>query len=59
MGQIERTREGKVMNAHLLLLVMAFVCFIIALVDWPPVTSARMIALGLALLTLAELIGAR
>lgn len=47
------------MNAHILLLVMAFVAFIVALADWPPLTSNRMIALGLALLTLAELIGAR
>lgn len=45
------------MNPHLLLLVMAFVVFIIAMIDWPPVTSSRCIALGLALLTLAQLVG--
>jgi hypothetical protein len=47
------------MNATMLLLVMAFVAFIAALADWPPLTSSRMIALGLALATLAQLIGAR
>ena len=45
------------MNVSMLLLVIAFVAFIIALADWPPLTSSRMIALGLAMLTLAQLIG--
>lgn len=45
------------MNAHALLLVMAFVVFIIGVIDWPPVSSNRCIALGLALLTLSQLVG--
>jgi hypothetical protein len=45
------------MNPSMLLLVMAFVAFIVGLADWPPVTATRCIALGLALLTLAQLIG--
>lgn len=45
--------------AHLVLLIMAFVAFIVAVADWPPLNATRMIALGLALLTLAELIGLR
>jgi len=44
-------------NAHALLLVMAFVAFIVGLADWPPVSSQRCIALGLALLTLSQLVG--
>lgn len=46
-------------NAHVLLLVMAFVVFIIGLLDWPPASTTRCIALGLALITLAQLIGGR
>lgn len=38
------------------LLVIAFVAFLIALIDWPQGTSARCVALGLALLTLAQLV---
>lgn len=45
------------MNVQMLLLVMAFVAFIVGLADWPPVTTTRCIALGLALVTLAQLIG--
>jgi len=47
------------MTAQLLLLGLAFVCFIAGVIDSPPVTSGRMIALGLALVTLAQLIGGR
>lgn len=47
------------MNVRFLLLVMAFVAFIVALADWPPLTCTRMIALGLALVTLSELVGGR
>jgi hypothetical protein len=47
------------MNPQMLLLVMAFVAFIVGLADYPPVTTTRCIALGLALLTLAQLIGGR
>ena len=43
-------------NAHSLLLVMAFVVFIIGLADYPPASTVRCIALGLALVTLAQLI---
>lgn len=45
------------MNAQMLLLVMAFVSFIVGLADWPPVTTTRCISLGLALVALATLIG--
>ena len=44
------------MNAQLLLYVMAFVSFVIGLADYPPVTTVRCIALGLALVTLAQII---
>ena len=47
------------MTAQLLLLGLAFVCFIAGVVDNPPISSGRMIALGLALVTLAQLIGSR
>jgi len=47
------------MNAHLLLLIMAFVVFIIGLLDYPPASTTRCISLGLALVTLAEIIGGR
>lgn len=47
------------MNISMLLLVMAFVAFIVGLADWAPVTSTRCICLGLALLVLAQLVGVR
>lgn len=47
------------MNIQMLLLVMAFVAFIVGLADWAPLTSTRCVCLGLALLTLAQLVGAR
>lgn len=47
------------MTVQMLLLGLAFVCFIVGVVDYPPVNSGRMIALGLALITLAQLIGTR
>jgi len=37
--------------------VAALVCFIVALIDRPPMTATRCVALGLALLTLAQLLG--
>ena len=43
------------MNAQLLLLVIAFVCFIAGVVDHPRVSGVRCIALGLALVTLAQI----
>jgi len=36
--------------------VAALICFIVALVDRPPMTATRCVALGLALLTLAQLL---
>lgn len=45
------------MNAILLLYVLAFVVFIVGLLDYPPVSALRCPCLGLALLTLAKLIG--
>jgi hypothetical protein len=47
------------MTVQLLLLGLAFVCFIAGVIDNPPITSGRMIALGLALVTLAQLVGGR
>jgi len=47
------------MTVQLLLLGLAFICFIAGVIDSPPVTSGRMIALGLALVTLAQLVGSR
>lgn len=44
-------------NVHALLYLIAFVCFIVGLLDWPPVSSTRCICLGLALVTLAQIIG--
>ena len=44
------------MNVQMLLLVMAFVSFIAGLADYHPMTATRCISLGLALLTLAQLI---
>lgn len=43
-------------NAQLLLYVIAFVCFIAGVVDHPRVSANRCIALGLALVTLAQII---
>ena len=47
------------MNIQAVLLIIALVSFLLALIDVPPVSSTRCIALGLALLTLAQLIGGR
>lgn len=47
------------MGAKFILLVLAMVCFLAGVLDWPPVSATRCISLGLFLLTLAELIGAR
>lgn len=44
-------------NAHALLLIIAFVVFLVGLLDWPPVSATRCICLGLALLTLAQMVG--
>ena len=44
------------MNAVMLLYVVAFVVFIVALLDHPVVSATRCIALGLALVTLAQII---
>jgi hypothetical protein len=40
------------------LLVSALVCFLLALLELPQVSSNRCIALGLALVVLAQLLGA-
>lgn len=45
--------------AHTILLILAMVVFLVGVLDWPPASTTRCIALGLFLLTLAELIGAR
>lgn len=45
------------MSIQMLLLGLAFVCFIIGVIDYPPASSGRMAAMGLALVTLAQLIG--
>lgn len=47
------------MNAHTLLYVIAFICFVVGVIDHPQVRGVRCIALGLAMLTLALIIGAR
>jgi hypothetical protein len=47
------------MNPSTLLLIMAFVAFVVGLADYPPVTTTRCISLGLALITLAQLVGGR
>lgn len=44
-------------NPHALLLIIAFVVFLVGLLDYPPVSATRCICLGLALVTLAEMIG--
>lgn len=44
-------------NAHALLYVIAFVCFIVGVIDHPRVSAVRCTALGLALVTLAQIIG--
>lgn len=45
------------MAIGMILLWIAFVVFLIGLFDRPPVSTSRCIALGLALVTLATLIG--
>lgn len=44
------------MNAQLLLYVLAFVCFIIGVIDHPRMSGVRRIALGLALVALSLII---
>lgn len=44
------------MSPQLLLLVMAFVAFVVGMFDYPPVNATRCICLGLALITLAQII---
>lgn len=41
------------------LLVAALIAFVVGLIDHPPVTTSRMIALGLALVVLAQLLSGR
>ena len=43
--------------AHMILLVIALIAFLLATIDYPPASASRMIGLGLFLLTLAQLIG--
>lgn len=43
-------------NAHALLYIIAFAVFLIGLLDYPPANATRCICLGLALVTLAQLI---
>lgn len=45
------------MNAQLLLYVIAFVVFLVGLLDYPPANATRCVCLGLALVTLAQVIG--
>lgn len=44
-------------NAYLILVVLALIAFLLAILDWPPASATRCIAVGLFLLTLALLIG--
>jgi len=46
-------------NVQMILLVIALVAFLIGLLDHPTVSTTRCIALGLALVVLAQLIGGR
>lgn len=45
------------MTALLILYALAFLAFVFGLADWPPLSATRCLCLGLALLTLAKLIG--
>jgi hypothetical protein len=45
--------------AHLILTILALICFLVGVVELPRFSAARCIAMGLFLLTLAELIGAK
>lgn len=47
------------MNPALLLYIIAFVCFLAGVIDHPRVSGVRCVALGLALVTLAQIIGGR
>lgn len=47
------------LSVPLLLLVVALVAFIFAVIDWPAGRGTQLIALGLALMVLAQLIGVR
>lgn len=47
------------MSPVLLLYIIAFVCFLGGVLDHPRVSGVRCIALGLALVALAQLIGTR
>lgn len=46
-------------GVHSILLILALVCFLLATVDWPTGSSGRLVAGGLFLLTLAQLVGVR
>ena len=48
-----------VVNAQLILYVIAFVCFLGGVLDHPRVSGVRCIALGLALLVIAQITGTR
>lgn len=41
------------------LLVGALIVFLLGMIDYPPINSSRCICLGLALITLAQLVGGR
>lgn len=41
----------------MILMILALVSFLLGVIDYPPVSSTRCIALGLFLLTLAQVIG--
>lgn len=43
-------------GAHSILLVLALVCFLLATIDWPTGSNGRLVAAGLFLLTLAQLV---
>ena len=47
------------MNIQMILLVLALVAFLVGLLDHPTVSTTRCIALGLALVVLAQLVGTR
>lgn len=47
------------MSPVLILYVIAFVAFIAGVIDHPRVSGVRCIALGLALVTLAQIVGVR
>lgn len=44
-------------SAYTILMVLALVAFLLGAFDYPPANSTRCIAIGLFLLTLAQIIG--